>query len=201
MVSFTAIIGVVGFAQWYVLSGTLDEMHSDRRAWLTAHVDLSGDIEVSSNAINIPLIFDIINTGRAPAIYVFAYVKPFPMPINPLDFTKEVKALCALGMTQGTSVFPGERKRVGWISTITSDQINALLKQEHIKSIDGALISPMLAVCVTYQMPENTKWYYTPLSVILSNVRSGGLRINANQPVRASEVLTTQSALVNIAPR
>jgi hypothetical protein len=187
-----------------VLKGQLDEMHSDRRAWITAaNIDLSGDIKygASSNTINIPLIFDIINTGRAPAIYVFPNVKPFPLPINPQDFTREVKALCALGLTQGISVFPGERKKVGWTSSITSEQMNALTRQAHISSSNEITISPMLAICITYQMSEGNIWYYTPLSVLLSDLRYGTLHISASQPISASGVLKTQNMLTNIAPK
>jgi hypothetical protein len=67
----TFIAAGVGFAQWWILSGTLDEMRDEQRPWVYADVSIGGPIfRNQSGGFTIPLTFIFHNTGHLPALYV-----------------------------------------------------------------------------------------------------------------------------------
>jgi hypothetical protein len=78
-----------------VMQHTLDEMRIDRRACVTADINLSGDItyDPMKNIINIPLFFQIRNIGKTPAIYLDPNFKLFPAST---DITPAIIKLCKL---------------------------------------------------------------------------------------------------------
>jgi hypothetical protein len=184
-----------------VMQNTLDEMRVDRRAWVTADVNLSNDITYDpvKNIINVPLSFQIRNTGKTPAIYVYPNVKPFPLPT---DVTPAIIKLCRLGMKQGNDIFPGEIRKFQqqWPYEISSETFKEEFNNPHVTSLNNLQIMPHIAVCITYQMPEDKDWYYTPMSVVL-NGPNGAMHISAERPINASEVSKTLTMLPNISAK
>jgi hypothetical protein len=81
----TAVAAGVGIAQWFILSGTLDEMRADQRPW----VGLSG---ITTNPTDSSAIVAIKNGGKSPALNVRLKIfghpydgKAFSIPTQPCD--------------------------------------------------------------------------------------------------------------------
>jgi hypothetical protein len=55
--AFTAVSGGIGFAQWWVLSGTLDEMRAEQRPWVFSDIgEPFGPLYRKENTIYLNLV-------------------------------------------------------------------------------------------------------------------------------------------------
>ena len=67
----TLVIAVVGAAQWYVLTGTLNETRSEQRPWLSFEKITIQSMDAKNGIVRANVNYDVSNVGHVPAMDVF----------------------------------------------------------------------------------------------------------------------------------
>jgi hypothetical protein len=94
---FTAVAAAIGIAQWWILSGQLEEMRVDRRAWLSLEIEPTR-FEVVRDRVGGPYITLKVtakNVGKSPAQQVtISEVTHVPVGPEQGGFTDLVEKQC-----------------------------------------------------------------------------------------------------------
>lgn len=145
MVVVTAVTAVVGFLQWLILRGTLEEMRNQQRAWISFEITPRSAFVVKNGA---SAIFDVkvTNQGQTPALNLQSHARLMAIPYTGKGGAPYGPGDCEAAKPDsyhGISVFPKE-----------STTLRTALAPISQKSIDaetqnGAVVF-LLEVCVDY---------------------------------------------------
>jgi hypothetical protein len=185
----TLVIAAVGAAQWYVLTGTLDEMRAEQRPWLKAVPRIVGPLSVKAGLLSMNIAIDVKNGGHLPA----SGIRGAAMIINTGNWvvTKEdLKETCDWAATAGVLdsdtgaylVFPDD---AGTIVAQAPDQ-KALRGETAEVTKDGdAIISGDLELvfCAVYAsasdaIPHHTGGAFVIQGSKIAHTLSEGARID-----------------------
>jgi hypothetical protein len=162
---FTGVLVLVGYCQLNAISGQLDAMEADQRAW----VSLNDNTEIRITA---PLTFEpakgasmsinyvLRNTGRSPALHVMWRSKIIALPMTKrsiVEIPERQNELCEplrdiAGSFLDIVAFPGDKipRNEGLFISTEDIEIATKARQSGPLAHDG-FISMALIACVDYQ--------------------------------------------------
>ena len=141
-----------------IMRGQVDEMHTERRAWVTADIQIVEAVDYNVNGTHIGLLFNIRNIGKTPAVSVFPNLRANPFMEGMEQAQREQ---CANRASGGINVFPGDQR----LQPISTD----IPKEETDKFWEKyptlrPMIFPTLIVCIVYRMPGEGTEHHTPFN-------------------------------------
>jgi hypothetical protein len=168
---------IVGYFQWSVMRGQLNEMRIAQRPWVSADVQIAGPLVFEANGSAIPLKLTLKNTGHTPATRILAIPILFVREEQPMNFLAIQKRRCEAGQRPagpsggiGYTLFPGD--------TVTEYNTPSMTREEFGTQ---PTIVPYVVVCINYQFTFSGENHQTAAMFVLMRVdpvRPGAFVIN-----------------------
>jgi hypothetical protein len=122
-------------AQADIMRGQLNEMEIARRPWVTADINIVGQLTMrDGGSVEIQTIIILRNPGQTPATETsidgvgFLPIAPFTTAENALA-CQQADLPIQKGTSIGPNVFPGDRKVLDYTFSITKERIEAYWTQ------------------------------------------------------------------------
>jgi hypothetical protein len=165
------------------------QLEAEQRPWLAlAGLRMTGPLTFDANGANIPIQYQLKNTGHSPAMQVWLESELYVESRFGLDARAERDRLCNKIVGQetpsfniGETIFPGDDFARQW-----NLQAPKSLIDESRKQLGGVFALDVIA-CVAYRSSFSRDTYYTGLQVSLN-------RFDKNHPLVALGFRDTQDA-------
>jgi hypothetical protein len=169
-------------AQADIMRGQLNEMEIARRPWVTADINIVGQLTMrDGGSVEIQTIIILRNPGQTPATETsidgvgFLPIAPFTTAENALA-CQQADLPIQKGTSIGPNVFPGDRKVLDYTFSITKERIEAYWTQSPAMK---PTLFPFIVICVAYLEHAHGKIHHTSFAFQILGV---------TKPIRATEM-------------
>jgi hypothetical protein len=139
------------------LQAQIDIMKADQRPWVSVESIASRDrTYFSADRLFIPIIVNVKNTGRSPAIEVNSHVTALDTKATDKEPTDLEEEVCQETVDEkfGNAVFPGATLAIEDLAVINSAQMAVVRKT-------GSPLWPLVVGCITYKFPFEQAYHRT----------------------------------------
>jgi hypothetical protein len=174
---FAAIAAGAASVSSIISYGQLDEMRSDKRPWISVDVIPAGNLIIKEGGIFLEVFFDMKNTGKSPAVFVWPEKNTIPNAIGtrfdewqkPVNCIREPRPKGERKAIEGFALFPDQTFR--FRDTIT-------FERNKMKSTDfngHPSASPAIVGCVRYKFISDNTWHQTGFAYMIGKYARGSI--------------------------